>query len=319
MKRTISVMLGKGSVSHNSRQFKASNIDSDRTHLNISYCNTPIKDVYHELFDDALQRYNEKQKRADRCIDDYYEKIRTSKQEKLFYEVIFQVGNLENMAAASEDGQLAATVLDEFIRDFQERNPCLKVFSAHLHMDEATPHLHVDFVPFTSGSKRGLDTRVSLKQALANQGFEGGARGDTEWNQWVKSEKRRLSQVMERHGIEWEQRDTHDEHLSVMDYKKVQRIQEVAELEAAVSDKREVIAQLDNKAAATQAEITKQSTELSKVQATLVTAKSKKKFMALNARYYDDNSKYELPEPKLLMSAKTYRDNIASTLVDDLK
>jgi uncharacterized coiled-coil protein SlyX len=104
-----------------------------------------------------------------------------------------------------------------------------------------------------------------------------------------------------------------------MDYKKVQRIQEVAELEAAVSNKREVIAQLDNKAAATQAEITKQSTELSKVQATLATAKSKKKFMALNARYYDDNSKYELPEPKLLMSAKAYRDTIATTLVDDLK
>jgi hypothetical protein len=188
-------------VSHNSRQFKASNIDSDRTHLNVAYCNQPIKDVYHELFDDALQRYNEKQKRADRCINDYYEMIRTSKQEKLFYEVIFQVANLENMAAASEDGQLAATVLDEFIRDFQERNPCLKVFSAHLHMDEATPHLHVDFVPFINGSKRGLGTRVSLKQALANQGFEGGARGDTEWNQWVKSEKQHLSQVMERHRV----------------------------------------------------------------------------------------------------------------------
>lgn len=240
MKRTISVMLGKGSVSHNSRKFKAENIDVERTEFNRSYCNTPIKDVYHELFDEALQRYNAKQKRADRRIDDYYEKIRTGKQEKLFYEVIFQVGNKENMAAESEDGKLAASVLDEFMKSFQERNPHLKVFSAHLHMDEATPHLHVDFVPFITGSKRGLDTRVSLKQALAAQGFIGGTRGDTEWSQWVKFKKEQLSQVMECHGIEWEQLGTHDEHLSVMDYKKVQRSQEVAALE-------KTIEQLQNK------------------------------------------------------------------------
>ncbi|WP_250227776.1 plasmid recombination protein [Anaeropeptidivorans aminofermentans] len=240
MKRTISVMLGKGSVNHNSRQFKATNIDAERTQLNISYCNMPIKDVYHELFDEALLRYNAKQKRADRCINDYYEKIRTGKQEKLFYEVIFQVGNKENMAAESEDGQLAAKVLDDFMQSFQDRNPHLKVFSAHLHMDEATPHLHVDFVPFITGSKRGLDTRVSLKQALAAQGFIGGTRGDTEWSQWVKSEKEQLSHVMERHGIEWEQLGTHDEHLSVMDYKKVQRSKEVASLE-------ETIEKLQNK------------------------------------------------------------------------
>ena len=227
-------MLGKGSVNHNSRQFKATNIDSERTQFNISYCNTPIKDVYHELFDEALQRYNAKQKRADRCIDNYYEKIRTGKQEKLFYEVIFQVGNLQNMASKSEEGQLAAKVLDEFMQNFQERNPYLRVFSAHLHMDEATPHLHVDFVPFITESKRGLDTRVSLKQALAAQGFIGGTRGDTEWSQWVKSEKNQLSQVMERNGIEWEQLGTHDEHLSVMDYKKVQRSKEVAALEKTI-------------------------------------------------------------------------------------
>lgn len=227
-------MLGKGSVNHNSRQFKATNIDGERTAFNISYCNAPVKDVYHELFDEALQRYNAKQKRADRCIDDYYEKIRTGKQEKLFYEVIFQVGNKENMAAESEDGKLAASVLDEFMKSFQERNSFLKVFSAHLHMDEATPHLHVDFVPFITESKRGLDTRVSLKQALAAQGFTGGTRGDTEWSQWVKSEKEQLSQVMERHGIEWEQLGTHDEHLSVMDYKKVQRSKEVAALEKTI-------------------------------------------------------------------------------------
>lgn len=234
LKRTISVMLGKGSINHNSRKFKATNIDAERTSQNITYCNEPIKQVYHSLFDDALQRYNDKQKRADRRIENYYEKIRTGKQEKLFYEVILQVGNKENMAAASEDGQLAAKVLDEYMQDFQNRNPNLYVFSAHLHMDEATPHLHIDFVPYATGSKRGLDTRVSLKQALAQQGFTGGARGDTEWSQWVRSEKEQLSQVMERHDIQWEQLGIHDEHLSVINYKKEQRAKEVKALEISI-------------------------------------------------------------------------------------
>ena len=78
------------------------------------------------------------------------------------------------------------------------------IFSAHLHMDEATPHLHIDFTPFTTNSKRGLETRVSLKEALEAQGFIGGSRSDTEWNQWVASEKEVLSQIMLEHGIEWD-------------------------------------------------------------------------------------------------------------------
>ena len=229
-------MLGKGSVNHNSRKFKAENIDAERAQFNRSYCNEPIKQVYHTLFDAALERYNAKQNRNDRRIDDYYEKIRTSKQEKLFYEVILQIGNKDDMAAISEDGQIAAKVLDEYIRNFQNRNPNLHVFSAHLHMDEAPPHLHIDFVPFITESKRGLDTRVSLKKALEAQGFSGGTRGDTEWSQWVKSEKEQLAEVMRRHDIEWEQRGTHDEHLSVLDFKKEQRSKEVDRLEKSLGN-----------------------------------------------------------------------------------
>lgn len=176
-------MVGKGSVNHNSRKFKAENVDAERSHLNVDYCNESIKKVYHKLFDEVLQRYNEEQTRADRRIDDYYEKIRNSKQEKPFHELILQIGDKGNMNAESENGQLAKRILDEYYREFQARNPNLYVFSAHLHMDEATPHLHIDFVPFTTGSKRGLDTRVSLKQALAAQRFKGGSRSDTEWAQ----------------------------------------------------------------------------------------------------------------------------------------
>ena len=141
------------------------------------------------------------------------------------------------MGAESENGQLAKQVLDEYYRGFQERNPQLKVFSTHLHMDEATPHIHIDFVPFTTGSKRGLDTRVSLKQALAVQGFKGGARENTEWNQWVLSEKEQLAAVMERYGIEWEHKDAHEKHLSVLDYKKQERAAEVEKLGAEIEQK----------------------------------------------------------------------------------
>lgn len=225
-------MTGKGSVNHNSRKFHAKNTDPERSRLNVEYCNQDLKDVYHELFDEALSKYNEKQKRSDRRIDDYYEKILAGKQEKPFHEIILQVGNKDNMNAKEKEGRLAAKVLGEYMAEFQQRNPTLRVFSAHLHMDEATPHLHIDFVPFTTGSKRGLDTRVSLKQALAELGFKGGTRGDTEWNQWVSSEKESLAIVMERHGIEWEKKGTHEKHLSVLDFQKKERIKEVAELQA---------------------------------------------------------------------------------------
>lgn len=231
MKRTISFTTGKGSVNHNSRKFHATNIDPERSHLNIEYFNQNIKDVYHELFDEALARYNEKQTRNDRRIDDYYEKILSGKQEKPFYEIIVQIGDKDNMGTKTEDGQLAGKILDEYMKGFQKRNPTLKVFSAYLHMDEATPHLHIDFIPYVTGSKRGLETRVSLKKALESLGFKGGTRSETERNQWYAHEKKQLSELMLNHGIEWEKKGTHEKHLSVLDFKKQERSKEVEELE----------------------------------------------------------------------------------------
>ena len=148
MERTISAMIGKGSVSHNTRAFTAKNVDKNRRADNMEFCQEDIKQVYHKLFDEALERYSAKQKRKDRMIDDYYEKIRRGKQEKLFHEVIFQIGNKDDMNAKSEDGLLSKRILTEFMNEFQTRNPNLYVFSAHLHMDEETPHLHIDFVPY---------------------------------------------------------------------------------------------------------------------------------------------------------------------------
>lgn len=361
MKRTISFMTGKGSVNHNSRKFHAKNTDPERSCLNVEYCNENVKDVYHELFDEALARYNEKQTRSDRRIDDYYEKIRSGKQEKPFHEIILQIGKKDNMEAKTENGQLAAKVLDKYMQDFQRRNPTLRVFSAYLHMDEATPHLHIDFIPYTTGSKRGLDTRVSLKQALAALGFKGGTRRETELNQWVAYEKEQLAAVMLEHGIEWEKKGTHEKHLSVLDFEKKERAKEVAELEQSISDGKERLSdiQIQQRKAEQETEqirqegeaIRQEVSELSETSnllkeqaATLAENQEKllsdnvklekqqkklqqeiekmvqsKAVMERNIHAYDEDEKWQLPEPVALMSAKAYKDKKALPLVEKLK
>ena len=354
-------MTGKGSVNHNSRKFHAKNTDPERSCLNVEYCNENVKDVYHELFDEALAWYNEKQTRSDRRIDDYYEKIRSGKQEKPFHEIILQIGDKDNMGAKTENGQLAAKVLDKYMWDFQRRNPTLRVFSAYLHMDEATPHLHIDFVPYTTGSKRGLDTRVSLKQALSALGFKGGTRRETELNQWVAYEKEQLAAVMLEHGIEWEKKGTHEKHLSVLDFEKKERAKEVAELEQSISDGKERLSdiqiqhrkavqeteQIRQKGEAIRQEVSElsETSDLLKEQATTL-AEDKKKLLSDNVKLekqqkklqqdiekmvqskavmernihaYDEDEKWQLPEPAALMSVKAYKDKKAFPLVEKLK
>ena len=158
--------------------------------------------------------------------------------------MIFQIGNKDDMNAKNEDGLLAKRILTEFMDEFQARNPNLYVFTAHLHMDEETPHLHIDFVPYITGSKRGLDTRVSLKSALVAEGFTSGTRGATELNQLIASEKQELATVMERYGVEWLQKGTHEKHLSVLEFEKKERAREVAELDSQKQEISSVVAQL---------------------------------------------------------------------------
>ena len=353
-KNTISVMVGKGSLSHNSRVFYAENVDPSRSHLNIEYCNENIKDVYHELFDDALVRYNAKQKRSDRKIDNYYEKICSGKQEKPFHELVIQIGNRDTCAAATEDGACAARLLDEYMQNFQTRNPTLRVFSAHLHMDEATPHLHIDFVPYTTGSKRGLDTRVSLKKALEALGFTGGTRSDTEWDQWANAEKEHLAEIMLAHGVEWEKKGTHEEHLSVLDYKKKERTKEVELLErqkenikTSMEAQLKASAQLHMELSQTNHELTALRRETAEAreekedalqavatakkeaeEAEAIVEENQKKANSLkgyiqaferNVHEYDDAKKWQLPEPDFLMGAGTYREKKALPLVNKLK
>ena len=231
MERTISFMNGKGSIGHNTRSFIADNVDASRIKNNITLIHEDIKQVYHKLFDKALDEYNAKQKRKDKQIKSYYEKISRSKQEKLFYEVIVQIGNKDDTGAGSSAAEVATWVLKDYVKMFQLRNPQLYVIGAYIHLDEETPHLHLNFVPWVSGSKRGLETKTSLKAALATRGFASEGKGNTEWKQWAEAEKDDIALIMRRYGIDWKKKNTHNQHLSVLDYKKQERVKEVAALE----------------------------------------------------------------------------------------
>ncbi len=307
--------------------------------MNIEYLNENIKDVYHELFDEALARYNEKQTRNDRRIEDYYEKILSSKQEKPFYEIIVQIGDKDNMGSKTEDGWLARKVLDEYMKGFQQRNPTLRVFSAYLHMDEATPHLHIDFIPYITGSKRGLETRVSLKKALEALGFKGGTRSETEQNQWYAYEKEQLSALMLNYGIEWEKKGTHEKHLSVLDFKKQERSKEVEELEKKKTELqsenqsyeeinenlKEQMTELDDEICSIQSsmEKSKKEAESARKQADKYQKRMQElapmvKDMEHLAAKFSDNPEQVLPEAGSIESGKSYREKKAKPLIEKI-
>ncbi len=212
----------------------------------------------------------------------YLEHIQNGKQEKPFYEIIVQVGNRDDMGIGTCNEELAKGILDEYMKHFQERNPRLFVFNAVLHMDEATPHLHIDFIPFTTGSEHGLDTRTSMKKALADQGVTGSGRSDTETMAWIRLEKEVLSKVMERHSVEWEHQGNDKDHLSVLEYKKEQRSKEVEELEMQVSS-------LQNKLE------------------NLTTAIETVTVLSTDEEFEEE---YKLPEPHKMESAKSYKERV---------
>jgi len=216
----------------------------------------------------------------------------------LFHEIVVQIGNKDDTNVQGEHCELAGKILDEYYSGFIERNPQLRVLSSHLHLDEETPHLHIDFIPYMTGSKRGLDTRVTLKQALAMQGFKGGSREETEWSQWVQSEKEVLANVMKRHGVEWLQLGSKREHLSVLDYKKEQRTKEIAELESKLADKKD---------------------EFEVYQDRISNYSKGEQVIEELAKKLDTEPDYQLQEPPPLMSAKSYKTKFVEPLIKKLR
>ena len=225
---SLSFTIGEGLVEHNNRDFVAKNVVKERIPLNISYKKENLADKYHELFDKAVEEYNAKQKRADRKISDYLEHIRNSKQEKPFYEAIVQIGDMFDCGFEKENYEAAKIMLDEYMLDFEKRNPNLKVFNAVMHLDEATPHLHIDFVPICNSPNRGLPVRVSLKGASKEQGFTAQSSRNSEWQVWANSEKKNLETILKAHGFQKQNKNVKHSHMKVDEYKEyAQKIQEM--------------------------------------------------------------------------------------------
>lgn len=243
---TIAGMMGKGSIRHNNRTFQAVNVDRERTAQNVIFCNEDIQKVYHELFDEALAEYNAKKTKTRDKIPDYYEHIRNGKQEKLYQEAIFQIGNMESCGCGTESGERAATVLKKFAKTFSERNPHLRVFNMVLHMDEATPHLHIDYVPVATEQTRGLATRVSLKQALKQQGFIGKGKNRTEWDLWMENEKEVLKAMAAEQDFVVISLGETRPHMALPEYKAAMREVEAVNTEL-VQTKAEVAAEQSKK------------------------------------------------------------------------
>lgn len=235
---TASIAKGRGYLNHNDRTIKQVNNRSWKPELsnqNIVYVNEPIQNVYHELFDSALDKYNAKIKQSknpQRVIKDYYEHISRSKQEKPFYEFIVAFGNVNDKN--TEIYPVLQQCLDEYNRDFQSRNPNFYVFQQITHRDEVgIDHTHMDIVPVCSGNTRGLETKNSFSGALKQMGFT----GKNAFLDWRRSEEKVMAEILERHGLEFERGDGRQEHLNVRQYQEYkhyeeQTIQELKNLES---------------------------------------------------------------------------------------
>lgn len=235
MSASLKLDTGKTNIAHNNRTMSDKekelnpHIDESRSSENKYLVEKDIKEVYKEEFGEALEKYNAKQKRNDRKIKDYYKNICASKKTKPQQEMIIQVGNKDDFSSR-EDYEKANQILEEWFNGFAERNPNLKVYNAVIHNDEATPHLHLNFVPVAEDYKRGLEKQVSFNKAIASQ--------DENFNQerpfenWREKEMAVLENLMKERGIERKLVGTND-YKDVNDYKEKKQLEsEIQELEA---------------------------------------------------------------------------------------
>ena len=230
MNVTISLRQGSGNLNHNNRVFITENVDVNRTIENIIYYQEDLNIAYNKCFSDAINMYNKNQTRKDRKIDGiqgYMNKLKNSKNgEKLFYECIVQVGNQLDMYNGIESIELREkfkNILDEYMKTFQKRNPNLYVFNAVLHMDETTPHLHINYIPVATNYKKGLTKRNSLSKALEEQGIKGkNKRFSNNSINWNEQEKYYLETIINKYNLTREQeRGYKREHLSLEQYKTI--------------------------------------------------------------------------------------------------
>ncbi len=223
---SISVTLGKASnphganLEHNNRNFIAQNVHRDQIPQNILFKQQDVQEAYAELFDDAVAEYNAKQKQPCRRIKDYYAHISSGKREEPYYEVIVQLGDCKDTPCGSQRAEIAQKILSEYAEMFQARNKNLHVFNSVMHLDEASPHLHIDFIPFyTQGRQRGLSKGVSMKAALKEMGIAPKNSGTNQLVIWEERERRELERLLLRREYQREDKHATHPHLTVEEYK----------------------------------------------------------------------------------------------------
>ena len=244
--KTISFPKGRGHLTHNNRDFICNNVVPERTAWNRIYMQESLKDAYEKCFGQALRDYNATQKRKDRQKNDYLKEIENSgNKEKTFYENIVQIGKKTDTPVADKNGVMteeakaAIEVLDRYAKTFQERNPNLYLFNCVMHLDEATPHLHIDYIPVAHGYKNGMKTRNSLTKAFQQMGFaKAVSRKQNETVAWQEREREYLTELCREQGIEIEVLGVQRDNLSLSEYKAVMREVEELEQQAVVLDKR---------------------------------------------------------------------------------
>ena len=236
MAKTISFCQGGGSLNHNNREFITMNVDEDRVEWDETYVKESLEDAYEKCFGEAIQEYNDKQTRADRKKTDYIDEIRHSKNgEHLFYEDIVQIGTMKDTPVIDEDGNLteaakeAISVLDQYAKTFQERNPNLYLFNCVMHLDEKTPHLHIDYIPVADGYTKGLSKRNSISKALQGMGIpKAKSKKENEESLWKNREREYIKELCEERGIEIEELGVKRDNYSLPEYKEI--MQEVDDL-----------------------------------------------------------------------------------------
>ena len=223
----ISMPQGKGSQLHNRRDYEKigrevpDNIDKNLTRENITLVDKDIREAYQEIFGEALAQYNGKQKRADRRIENYYEHIAKSKNgEELFYEDVLQWGKKEDFENP-QTRERAKEALIRYASTFEQRTPNLRLIGAYIHMDEASPHLHLDYVPVAHGYSRGLSIRNSLDKAMKEMGFvpERESRKNNATKLWKENERAYFGEICRSMGLEVEAERKARGSLSVEEYK----------------------------------------------------------------------------------------------------
>ena len=262
--KTISFPKGKGHLTHNNRDFISKNVVPERTSWNRIYMQESLEQAYEKCFGQALMDYNEAQRRKDRRKENYLKEIENSgNKEKTFYENIVQIGKKEDTPVVDENGnlteeaKLAIEILEQYAKTFQERNPNLYLFNCVMHLDEATPHLHIDYIPVAHGYKTGMETRNSLTKALQQMGFANAvSKKENGTVAWQQRERSYLTDLCREKGIDIEVLGILRDNLTWPEYKAAMR--EVAALEQQAEE-----IEIHNKALATQAgDLAKQIDEL---------------------------------------------------------